>query len=140
MEFSMTIPLVTAIPANQIPNTLFDPFMFASPGFYHGSSFSSPPGRSMEVHLKNMAPTSAADVSVFSSGDDASSVDDGLYYLNNSGMPWAIEIGAQWKHPREYISIIFAYPRFDDYITSDGEDYPDWYTADHENSSLLFVN
>jgi LruC domain-containing protein len=140
MEFSMTIPLVTAIPDNQIPNTLFDPFMFASPGFYHGSSFSSPPGRSMEVHLKNMAPTSAADVSVFSTGDDASSVDDGLYYLNYSGIPWAIEIGAQWKHPREYISIIFAYPRFDDYITSDGEDYPDWYTTDHENSSLLFVN
>jgi len=74
--------------------------------------FVTPPGRSYEVHLKNQAPTEAFDPSLFSSvGQDRSNPEQGLYFQTGTGMPWALEIGAQWKYPYEYVELSDAYPR-----------------------------
>lgn len=138
MEFSMTIPFVGLVPDTQIPNSLFDPFMFATPGFYHGSSFTVPPGRSKEIHLKNMAPTSAVNTMFLGFGDDSSNPSVNMYYQSENGMPWAIELGTQWKHPQEYIDVVFAYPLFERFIRSSGEEYPDWFMPKYANKDLIF--
>lgn len=140
MTFSMDIPLVSSVPESQIPASLFDPFMFASAGSYHGHVFDQAPGRNLEIHLKNATPTPLFNTSFLGLEDDASDTGTGQYFLTSNGMPWAMEIGTEWKYPREYIDIIFAYPKFKEYATSGGQSATDWYLPKYSYSPLLFVD
>jgi LruC domain-containing protein len=60
----------------------------------------------------------------FGLSDDASDHDASLYYQTNNGVPWgiAINIGESenWFHPYKWVSILKAYPKFEDYATSNG--------------------
>lgn len=117
----------------------FDPFLFAAEGAWHGAHFTSPPGRSYEIHLKNQAPTEAFNQALFSgAGQDASIPGQGHYFQSTTGMPWAIEIGNRWQYPLEFTDISVAYPQFPSFSTSDGNSFMDWYESGNAVNERLF--
>jgi len=139
MNFRASIPLQEPVKADI--NGLLDPFLFATPGAWHGGHFVTAPGRSYEVHLKNQEPTEAFDSELFSQpGDDASVPEEGLFYQTAKGMPWALEIGTRWDYPIEYRDLTNAYQQFQDFAQSNGQQSSYWYNPENSNPELLFKN
>ena len=137
MTFSASIPMLD--PVNVELNGVLDPFLFATPGAWHGGHFVSAPGRSYEIHLKNVAPTEAFDPMLYDQqGDDASNIAKGLYFQTENGLPWALEIGTDWSHPEEYQDIGHAYPYFSAWAQSNGALNQAWYKPEYANAPLLF--
>jgi len=137
MRFNLTIPMKSAIDSDI--SGVFDPFLFATPGAWHGDHFASPPGRSYEIHLKNQHATEAFDYSLMNfSGQDASNPTNKHFFQTTNGMPWAMEMGSEWFHPREFRDVTHAYPKFPSYVRSNGAENPSWYTNTNAVQSILF--
>jgi len=136
-KYSLTIPFKE--PQQVELAGVFDPFLFATPGAYHGAHFVNPPGRSYEVHLKNQKPTEAFDYSLFAGvGQDVSDTSQGEYFQTDTGMPWALEVGTEWRYPYEYVELSAAYPDFPDFATSSGQTNQDWYLESNADTDLIF--
>jgi LruC domain-containing protein len=139
MRFNITIPFKEPIETNI--SGIFDPFLFATPGAWHGDHFATPPGRSYEIHLKNQHATEAFDYTFMNqSGEDASNPDNKHFFQTKNGLPWAMEVGNEWKYPKEYRDVTHAYPKFPSFVRSDGEENPSWYTFSNAVESILFKN
>jgi len=138
-EFEFSLSILFNEPQSAKLEGVFDPFLFATPGAFHGGHFKTPPGRSYEVHLKNQAPTEAFDLTLFGAvGQDRTSQQNGTYFHTANGMPWAIEIGNSWVHPQEMAEIAEAYPLLEAWIESSGTVNPDWYLPEHASSVHVF--
>ena len=136
-SFKMSVPFTT--PQEVKLSGAYDPFLFATPGAFHGAHFVTPPGRGYEIHMKNQSPTEAFDSTLFAgAGHDGSDPAAGYYFQTANGMPWAIEIGAEWDYPIEFIEVSAAYPQFSEFATSDGQQANDWYTPENAVDNLLF--
>lgn len=134
----------------------FDPFLFATPGRYHGSMFYGyagaldygAPGRDYEIHLKNHAPThlfqqafmTSSFYQNFAGTVDASAPNSGLYFLTNTGLPWAIEVADRWDYPREFQDLLLAYPQFQNFVESNGASSADWFSEAGRNPLYIFSN
>ena len=129
VTFSMTIPLKLPKAITASPGTLLDPFIFATDGFYHGDFLVGKESRSWEVHIKNQTPTEAFDSSFYNyvGSDDVSDQSKGLYFLSESGLPWAMEVGMQWLHPLEGVDITDAYGSFAEFAESSGAQKTKWF-------------
>ncbi|MEM7259522.1 MAG: LruC domain-containing protein, partial [Pseudomonadota bacterium] len=137
MKFEAEIPMIEPVDAEL--KGVLDPFLFATPGAWHGGHFVEAPGRSYEIHLKNQSPTEAFDVTLFDrEGEDASNPEQGLFFQTNNGLPWALEIGTRWEYPIEYHEISHAYPLFARYAQSSGLDDSHWYTDEYTDQSFIF--
>ncbi|AQQ01038.1 LruC domain-containing protein [Pseudoalteromonas aliena] len=138
VTFSMTIPLKAPKAKAASPGSLLDPFIFASEGFYHGDFLIDKEARSWEVHVKNQAPTEAFDSSLYSfaGSDDVSDQARGLYFLSQSGLPWAMEVGMQWLHPLEGVDITDAYENFAEFAESSGKQKSQWFN-DYSISNVV---
>lgn len=136
--FRIDAQLSTPVEQADIDLGLFNPFLFASHGYNRNSIFDSPPGRPLEIHLKNQSPTDLADQALLGRADDRSNVGQGLYYQNENGLPWALEIGTEWKHPSEYIDLVDAYPDFIHFVESEGQQNQDWYLLNNAVQSKLY--
>ena len=138
VTFSMSIPLKEPKAKSASPGTLLDPFIFATDGFYHGDFLVGKNARGWEVHIKNQAPTEAFDTSLYSvtNADDASVQSNGLYFLNENGLPWAMEVGMQWLHPLEGVDITDAYGSFAEFAQSSGKQKPTWFN-DYSISNVV---
>ena len=123
LSFSFTAPIATA----SMPAMPYDPFLFATPGYYHGPSFAQAPGRSYEVHLADQAPTESFDTNFFTLAQDTSDPSSDRYFKTINNMPWALLIYDEWQWPRERVDLTTAYPDFADYTTSGGISNTDWY-------------
>lgn len=123
LNFSFTAPIATA----SMPAMPYDPFLFATPGYYHGPVFAQAPGRSYEVHLADQAPTESFDTNLFTLAQDTSDPSSDRYFKTVNNMPWALLIYDEWQWPREYVDLTTAYPGFADYTTSGGISNTDWY-------------
>ena len=114
--WQMVIPFVNAIPESLMPDFPYDPFIFATPGTDHGQAAKAVvgehPGRKLEIHLKNKAPTDKFDTAYFGAREDRSDPNQGLYFLNEDGMSWALEVPTSWKHPLERQRLDACYPEF----------------------------
>ncbi|CAH6860678.1 LruC domain-containing protein [Vibrio chagasii] len=116
----------------------YDPFIFATPGYYHGDNLPMHPGRSWEVHLPDQAPTEAFDtVNLFDSGIgvDDSDPATGKYFKTAENHPWALIITSteEWEWPQEYVDIVTAYPEFKQWAESGGDNNQTWYTSPADN-------
>ncbi len=137
MSFELSVKFNNPVDTNL--SGAFDPFLFASPGAWHGAHFVTPPGRSYEIHLKNQSPTEAFNPALFAgAGQDASLPDQGLYFLTATGMPWAIEIGDRWQYPLEYVDLSITYPGFSRFSNSNGKNSVYWYEPANAASDKLF--
>jgi len=138
MTFKANIPMLYPVSADL--RGLMDPFLFATPGAWHGGHYATAPGRSYEIHTKNQAPTEAFDYSLFdSSGDDATDVSAEKFFQTDKGMPWALEIGTRWQYPLEYRDISHVYKQFAPFATSGGSVNRSWYKIDNADQALVFT-
>jgi len=139
MRFNLTIPFKEPIETDI--SGIFDPFLFATPGAWHGDHFDTPPGRSYEIHLKNHHATEAFNYKFMNgSGQDASNPDKKHFFQTTKGLPWAMEVGNEWKYPKEYRDITHAYPKFPSFVRSEGAENPSWFTFKNAVESILFKN
>ncbi|WP_394251465.1 LruC domain-containing protein [Vibrio profundi] len=116
----------------------YDPFIFATPGYYHGDNLPLHPGRSWEVHLADKAPTEAFDtVNLFNTGlgVDDSDPATGKYFKTALNHPWALLITAdsEWEWPLENVDLVTAYPDFADYAQSGGTRSTTWFNSPSNN-------
>ncbi|MUK28704.1 LruC domain-containing protein [Aliivibrio fischeri] len=133
-SWTLIIPFEQPISQSQMPDFPYDPFIFATPGYYHGNDgllvSGGHPGRGLEVHLKNKTPTSKFNYGYVGRSDDATNTAAGTYFHTSNGLPWAIELPLDWKHPIESISILDAYPQFANFAQDEtGQTATDWYVT-----------
>lgn len=131
LEFELNFSFTTPIATENMPAMPYDPFLFATPGYYHGPSFAQAPGRSYEVHLADQAPTESFDTNFFTLAQDTSDPSSERYFKTVNNMPWALLIYDEWQWPRERVDLTTAYPDFADYTTSGGISNTDWYDSDN---------
>ena len=72
------------------------------------------------------------------SGQDASNPDNKHFFQTTKGMPWAMEMGSEWMHPKEFRDITHAYPKFPSFVRSDGAENPSWYKNENAVQNILF--
>ncbi|WP_394202569.1 LruC domain-containing protein [Marinagarivorans algicola] len=139
-NFDLSIPFSEEINANNMPAAPFDPFIFATPNYYHGSAFSQAPGRSYEIHLADHPPTEAFDVNFWGLQEDTSSAEEGRYYRTKNNLPWAMEMSSDWQWPKERIDLLQAYPSFAEFVTSSGQKKNNWYAINEGNTQHIFMH
>ncbi|TDP01082.1 LruC domain-containing protein [Marinomonas balearica] len=133
LDFSISVPLSTSIDDTTAPKGVLNPFIFATPNRWHGIG---QPGRGLEVHLKNKKVSARFNHSLFGTYDDRSDYPNNAF-LNENGMPWALELPVLWNHPMEHIDLVKAYPRFVDYVESAGQLEQDWYKKPHSLQRII---
>ncbi len=130
VTFSLTLPLVNAITAENAPGNLLDPFIFASDNHYHGDSITDGNYRGLEIHVKNQAPTEAFNSALLSiEADDNSDPSSSIYFQTANGVPFALAIGSPWRHPHERVDINSAYSKFADFAINNGASSPLWFNT-----------
>ena len=138
MHFRIQVSFLDGVPNSQFPAPPYDPFLFATPGYDHGYLFGSAPGRALEIHLPGQTPTDSFDTTFLNLGDDRSDPSSSSYYRTDSGMPWALEISTEWNYPIEYMDVVFAYPLFEEFVTSSGVLNPTWYLLENSVPENVF--
>ncbi len=83
--------------------------------------------RAREIHFADYPPTDLFDHNQFGRFDDDSDPETSRYFRNDQNLPWALQINTDWRHPQEYIDIIWAYPDYEDWVESSGETNQDWF-------------
>ncbi len=109
------IDFIAPISPSALKPAPFDPFMVVAAD------------RSVEVHLPGNPPTSLANSSLLGTQSDASKPSQGIYYLSESGMPWAISLPENFAYPSEKNDISSTYLHFMEWASSSGAQYADWY-------------
>ena len=153
MTFDLEIVFIDGF--TKVTQPPFDPYLFATPGKYHGEMFYGyagaldygAPGRDYEIHLKNQAPTHMFEAAFMTSDFyqsypgtvDASIPGSSLYYLTGAGLPWAIEIANKWRYPREFQDLLLAYPKFEEFVTSEGASATDWFVESELDLNYIFI-
>lgn len=133
MTYDIYVPIKNV---NAELSPALDPFIFATPGKYRAGILGGSPGRALEIHLKNHAPTEAFDMNFLGHSDDASNGES--FFHTQGGMPWALEISQRWAHPLSGVDLIEAYPAFVDFVESAGSNQLDWYTFENANRANTF--
>ena len=100
----------------------FNPFIFTDADKIRGK----------EVHLVKQMPTDKADPSLFGTGDDESQPGINLYYVrmkNDKQYPFALNMSfmTDFPIPQEGKHIDDSYPKFRNWVESDGKSNKDWY-------------
>jgi len=80
--------------------------------------------REREVHLANRHTTSLGTKNFQINGVNR---DEDGNYLNDNGLPWAIDIMHDFKVPKEKTAVNVAYNFFNQWATSGGLQFKDWY-------------
>ncbi|NTS76181.1 LruC domain-containing protein [Catenovulum sp. SM1970] len=141
--WSVTVPFNSAVSTGSMPAYPYDPFIFATTASYHGDDANTlighAPGRALEIHLKNKAPTEKFNNGFFGYMHDYSNSSQNKYFLTENGMAWAMEVPSSWKHPMSGVSLDQAYPEFIDFATDDsGQTNATWYMS--PETSKVFNN
>ncbi|MEM9680125.1 MAG: LruC domain-containing protein [Bacteroidota bacterium] len=123
-ETTISILLNNPVTTETIGTAPFNPFIIANKV------------RENEIHLPYRNATSLGDNIVQVGGQNN---DPNGNYISNNGYPWAISIIHDFKVPKESIKIYNAYNHFNNWATSGGLDYKDWYKDNpgHRNQNLL---
>ncbi|AFU98356.2 LruC domain-containing protein [Simiduia agarivorans] len=83
--------------------------------------------RGREIHFANYAPTDKFDATQFGKFDDTSNANTGRFFRSADNLPWALQINSRWRYPREYIDVLWAYPAYEQWVESSGQDAVDWF-------------
>lgn len=121
---TVSVKFTTPITTNQLGLAPFNPFLIVDKD------------RSKEIHLPNRFRTTLGvnDTSVEGVNRDI----DGNYQTE-TGLPWAINIIHNFKPPKENVPVNRAYNFFNEWASSGGAAYPDWYkdSTGYRNESDL---
>ncbi|TSA26981.1 MAG: LruC domain-containing protein, partial [Bacteroidetes bacterium] len=96
--------------------------------------------RGQEIHLPDFPPSGLVDPTYFGMGQDDSKPSQHRYYKTASNLPWAINLYQHFDYPIEETCILDAYYHFVDWVTSNGQLYPDWYMdkPGYRNPSAIY--
>lgn len=97
--------------------------------------------RSIEVHLPGKPPTRHANQGLFGTIDDGSDAAQGVYYLSKkTNLPWALDINQSIPYMIEKNNIGKGFIKFEDWVRSNGKEFPDWYLNKPglRNNSLIY--
>ncbi|WP_422860599.1 LruC domain-containing protein [Flagellimonas sp. S174] len=120
IEVKFTTPITT----NQLGLAPFNPFLIVDRD------------RGNEIHLPNRFRTSLGANNPTTEGVNR---DEDGNYQTESGLPWAINIVHNFKPPKENVPVNQAYNFFNEWATSGGTAFPDWYkdSNGYRNESVL---
>ncbi|GAL11021.1 hypothetical protein JCM19233_2006 [Vibrio astriarenae] len=117
----------------------YDPFIFATPGYYHGEGLPLHPGRQWEVHLADYAPTEKFNGdAMWNMGVDASSPSEGIYFKIAENLPWALLMTEEWRWPTERTDLVQAYPQFAEYAESAGSQAHTWHERENAVDAKIY--
>ncbi|TQF71945.1 LruC domain-containing protein [Pseudoalteromonas luteoviolacea] len=89
--------------------------------------------RTIEVHMADYPPTDLFDQTRFGKVDDTSDAAANRYFRTADNLPWALMVSEEWHYPREYIDVLWAYPDYEAWVESSGEQAQNWYlTSDRD--------
>ncbi len=128
-EFQLEVVFTEAVSRDVLGRAPYNPFIFASEGYHHGSFTASNPGRGWETHLKNKGYTQQFTQSFFNLGDDHSG--NSVRWVNVNNFPWVLNISSEVENPLEEVDLSLAYPEFASWVLSDGENNSSWYSTDN---------
>ena len=96
--------------------------------------------RGYEVHLPGKMPTDLADPSLFGTADDDTNLTTGKTYLTTNNLPWAIHLPESFAYPLEKNPINTAFLKFNQWATSNGNQFTDWYknNAGYRNTAKIY--
>ncbi len=83
--------------------------------------------RGREIHFIDNKPTARANVSLFGTMQDRSSMQGASFYKNERGLPWALNLPVSFDYPVERAQMTDAYLYFKPWAESGGTLYTDWY-------------
>ncbi|MGL4601280.1 MAG: LruC domain-containing protein [Plesiomonas sp.] len=126
-QYKLIVEFETPIDRSRLGNAPYDPFIFATPGIYHGENIGFQPGLKWQVHLPQYGGTELFDTTLYGRLDDTSAVFSSLKFVNSHGFPWAMNFIDSWSHSAERIDIALSYPAFPSWIQSSGIKDTDWY-------------
>jgi len=65
----------------------------------------------------------------------------GWYYISKNDLPWAINLPVSFTYPIEKKSILNGHIQFNNWASSNGENYKDWYQnkAGYRNNDKLYT-
>jgi LruC domain-containing protein len=97
--------------------------------------------RTHEIHLPGYRPTSKADISKFGTGSDVTNFDNEYFYKTGKGLPWGMNLPVTFVYPRELVSIIKGHLKFNQWATSGGYSFMDWYddVEGYRDNSKLYT-
>lgn len=83
--------------------------------------------RGREIHFADYPPTDKFDATQFGKFDDTSVPASRRYFRSANNLPWALKIPSQWRYPREYIDVVWAYPEYETWVESGGAQGLNWF-------------
>ncbi|RLT96785.1 LruC domain-containing protein [Ketobacter sp.] len=110
-----TLDVRFANPQDNLTHAHFDYFLFRT-------QF-----RGREIHFADYPPTDRFDLTQFGKFDDTSDPAQSRYFRSADNLPWAIQVAKPWRHPREYIDVLWAYPDYETWVESSGAQARDWH-------------
>lgn len=113
VAFSLDVSFANTV--NSLAHSDFDFFIFRTDD------------RSLEIHFAGYAPTDLFDFGRFGRYDDTSDASTSRYFKSANNLPWGIKVSDDWFYPREYIDILWAYPDYEKWVESSGQNAKDWY-------------
>ncbi|OEE62620.1 LruC domain-containing protein [Enterovibrio norvegicus FF-33] len=116
----------------------YDPFIFATPGPYVRDGLWYNPGRGLEIHLADQAPTEKFDAYWYGWWSDAGNPAENRYFKTSANLPWALLINDAWKWPQEHVDLIAAYPEFAGYAETSGVNNTNWYMDEKATLGTVF--
>ncbi len=137
-RITLSVPMQASVEQSLMPAFPYDPFIFGTPGYWRGSSSVDIEKSIIEVHLADVSGTALATEYLWQVADDDSIPQLNRYYRTSQNLPWALLFAESWRHPKENVSLLEAYPQFRHWVESDGELSLDWYIESHAISELLF--
>ncbi|WP_394151037.1 LruC domain-containing protein [Vibrio maritimus] len=139
LNFTLHVNIVDGTDTTSLMAMPYDPFIFATPGYYHGEGYFQP-GRKWEVHLPNYEPTEQFDADMFSGlGRDVSNAATGTYFKTAENLPWALLVNDQWQWPTENTDLIEAYPEYATYAESSGEQSQNWFESQFATPGKCYI-
>lgn len=108
----VSIVFTTPISTILLGNAPFNPFMIVNSE------------RDKEVHLRNRNRTTLGSNVITEEGMN---MDEDGNFVTDNGLPWAIDIIHNFKAPKERVPVNEAYNFFNQWATSGGATYTDWY-------------
>ena len=129
VTFNISFELKTPIASSIFGSAPYNPFIFVNGD------------RTREVHLPKAKPTDLVNLKLFGTHDDNTDVNSGNYNMSNLYLPWVINIPVQFTYPIEKADITKAYLMFNDWVTSKGTVYTDWYIdkTGYRDATKLYV-
>ncbi|WP_256260888.1 LruC domain-containing protein [Shewanella sp. NIFS-20-20] len=132
LEFELNIGIAAGADTLGLPPMPYDPFIFATPGTYHGDDLPNHPGRSLEIHLADQSPTEKFDtVNIMGKSVDDSDPASGKYFKTANNLPWALMLPETWAWPLERVDLLKAYPNFEEYTVSGGNSQILWFKGEN---------